>query len=639
MIIDRKPKGNRKIEHSKSKAGLLSGQTTSWWAADNGNCHTDVHSTVAFLKRQWSTFYNELIQHVRRYEDKGYNVFSSNPYGKIISNKTLSLNVTASCIDTLVSKLTKNTPTVQYLANSSDFSVQRRAKDLQSYIHGHFNYMNTYQTCRSALADACKFGSGFIHLYEKHGKVCYEVVKPYELIIDIDEAGFGDPMDIHIVKLVNRFQLILDYPEHKEALLKTSEFNPIYAGSKPYSNNMVLVTNSYSKFAKRHVICVDNATLVDEDWDLEDKYGDFSSPIVSIKYKESDRNYFGIGLSEELKAIQNELSNLVQSAQRATRLLCVPKIFYNRASNIVKSHFDNDIGGLIGYDGATPPISMPLGSVPVDLYNQIENFYGKAYEIAGLSQLSSSSQLPSGLQQASGKALETFYQIESDRFQTTGKEYENLIIKLNDKTIDFMIMLSEQGKLKHSEYYDKNTCRNISWNDVDLDRRDYAIQSFPVSMIPSTPEGKYQFVNDMLQMGMLDVVAAKKLMQIPDTDGYLDLQNAPTDFVLSHISEMLEGNQVEPDVNQDFELSLDLVSKAYQLYTVKKAKPECLMLLENYMNALSRISIAKAAEQQLLLQRAMALQQMGDASNESPSNNNDDGLASNEPSGFAANAI
>jgi hypothetical protein len=637
-MIDRKPKSTKKLDQRKS--GSLSGQTTSWWAADEGNCHTDVHATVAFLKRQWSTFYNELIQNVRRYEDKGYNIFSSNPYGKVIANKTLSLNVTASCIDTLVSKLTKNTPTVQYMANSSDYAVQRRAKELQKFIHGHFNYTNAYKTCADALADACKFGSGFIHLRERNGKVCYEIVKPYELMIDIDEAGFGEPMDMHIVKLMNRFQLILDHPEHKEALLKTSEFNPIYAGSKPYSNNMVLVTESYSKFAKRHVICVDNATLVDEDWNLEDKYGQFSFPLVSIKYKEADRNFFGIGLSEELKAIQNELSNLVQSAQRATRLLCVPKIFYNRASNIVKAHFDNDIGGLIGYDGNQIPQAMPLGAVPVDLYNQIENFYKKAYEIAGLSQLSSSSQLPTGMQQASGKALETFYQIESDRFQTTGKEYENLIIKLNDKTIDFMKMLSDEGKLESSEYYDKDTCKNISWDDVNIDRKDYAIQSFPVSLLPSTPEGKFQFVNDMMQVGLLDPVAAKKLMQMPDTDGYLDLQNAPVDFVMNHISEMLEGNEVEPDVNQDFDLSLDLVSKAYQLYSVKRAKPECLMLLENYINALNRISIAKQAEQQLLLQRAMMQQQQQQQGDVNAGSTGDtSGLSSGEPSGFATNAI
>jgi hypothetical protein len=628
-MIDRKPKGSKKIDQRK---GVGSGQTTSWWAGDKDNCHVDVHATIAFLKRQWSSFYNEIIQHIRRYEDKGYSIFSSNPYGKIIGNKTLNLNVTASCVDTLVSKLTKNTPTVQYLANSSDYATQRRAKELQKYIHGHFNYTGVYKLCATALADACKAGTGFIHIKQKNGKVYYEIVKPYELIIDVDEAGFGEPMDMHIVKLVNRFQLILDYPEHQEALLKTSEFNPVYSGTKPYANNMVLVTESYSKFAKRHAICVDNATLCDEDWDLEDKYGEFAFPLVSIKFKDGDRNFFGIGLSEELKAIQNELSSLVQSAQRATRLLCVPKIFYNRSSNIVKAHFDNDIGGLIGYDGNQVPVSMPLGAVPVDLYNQIENFYKKAYEIAGLSQLSSSSQLPAGLQQASGKALETFYQIESDRFQTIGKEYEDLIIKLNDKTIDFMKMLSDQGILRTSKYYDKDSCKNIDWDDVNIDRQDYAIQSFPVSLLPSTPEGKFQFVNDMLQVGLLDPVSAKKLMQMPDTDGYLDLQNAPVDFIMSHISDMLEGNEVEPDINQDFNLSLDLVTKAYQLYSVKKVKPECLVLLENYINAVNRISIAKQAQQQLLLQSSMAAQQQGGGVN-------NDGLSSGEPSGFATSGI
>jgi hypothetical protein len=503
-------------------------------------------------------------------------------------------------------------------------------------------YTGAYTRAEQALLDAEIMGTGLVHLVPRNDNVMYELIKPYELIFDHEEAGFGDPMDMHIVKLVNRYELIQRFPDRADDILTAAQYTSVYGLNKVYNNNMILYVESYSRYAKRHVICLNNVTLLDEDWNYEDKYGNVTFPISKIVYKEADRDWLGIGISEELKPIQMELNELIQTARYSCRLMSTPKVFCNRAANIVESQFNDEIGSLIYYDGLTPPTMGQLGQVPVDMYQQVELFYGKAYERVGISQLTASSQLPAGMQQASGKALQTYYQIESDRFQSTGKQYEKFIMDLSDKTIAYMKLMQKNGDISPRQYYDKDDSKNINWGDIDLARDQFDIQTYPVSILPSTPEGKLGVVDYLTQTGMIDTVAAKKLLQLPDTDGYLELENAPIDFVMNHVSMMLKGEEVEPDINQDFDLTLSLVTKAYFYYSLKNVKPVTLTLLENYINAIERIQVKKAAEQQVIMQQAIEAQQ-SQMQGGIPSGNSEpqssDGTISGEPNGFPATGL
>ena len=633
--IDRETKAIKRINATP----LYSSESTSpWWVADENNVQGEVFGVVRQYKTRWSVNYQEIIKHVKRYEDKNfYGYFANDPYTKFANNDNLSLNITASCVDTLASKITKNQPQVQYLSNSGDYVEERRAKELQKFIQGHFKFTGAHEIVDTAFIDGLKMGTGIIHHVVRNDRVQYEVIKPYELLFDWLDACNGCPTDLHIVRLRNRYDVMIDYPEYKEKLFETGVTNPVYTSTNSFNYDNIIVVESYNRFAKRHTVCVENCTLLDEKWNLVDKHGKFDFPLTVFKFKDADRGFYGIGLAEELKAIHLELNRLVTVAQRSSYLLSVPKIFVPESANIGTSQINNEVGGIIKYSGITPPTPMPLGRPPVELYDQINLFYQKGYEIAGISQMSSSSQMPAGLQQASGKALETAYQIESDRFQTVGKRYEKLVIDMQDRTIMMMKMIEENGgDVGNAKYYDKDLAKTIHWSDVNMERDQFDLQAFPTNMLPSTPEGKFAFIQDMMMSNLIDPVAAKKLLRLPDTDGYLDLQNAEYDFVLNQISEMLQGREVEPDINQNFDIASDLVQKSYFMYTTKNVNPVALDLMDNYIKAIERIKIVKAAQQSVLMQQAMMQQQ---AQMQSTGGQPANGSANTEPSGFASNAL
>lgn len=612
-------------------------QEIKWWTKPEYNVHLEIFGVIRDIKQKWSPQYQDLVGHMRRYEDRSYSyIYEANPYSKTIANQIISLNVTASCIDTLTSKIIKNVPTVQYLTNGADYETQEKANDLQKFILGRFRNEKVHDITPIVFKDACTFGDGFVHCKIKDDRVIYEITKSYEIFIDWYDGLYGNPIDLHIVKWKNRYDVLLEFPEFENDILMCPTDNDIFVSSS-MGNDNILVVESYNRFAKRHAVSISNKTLLDEPWELENVHGDFQYPIARMCYKPADRNFFNIGLAEELKSIQFEVNRLVRVLQRASNLGTVPKIFVPRGANVIKSHMDNDIGGMIMYDGPQPPISMPMMTIPTDLYTQIIQWKNNAFEIAGISQLTASSQKPAGLN--SGKALETYYEIESDRFQYTGQQYENLMIQLNDVTLGLMkIVAKKNGGLK-STFYSPDLQKNIDWDDVEMERDQFDMQVFPVNMLPNTPEGKFSFVQEMLQSGMIDPVYAKKLLRIPDTDGYLDLQNAEVDYVLCQISKMVRGEEQEPDVNQNFDLAKDLVQKAYFYYTNKNLNPKHLLLFDRYLQTIERLIVVKTAQTMNLLQQAQQLQAQNTGVNSYGTDNSATGIpaAAVGPAGDATN--
>lgn len=580
---------------------------SEWWIDESYEVHDSVFARGTYLKNTWAANYRDVIEHKHRYEDTSSNLFGNNqPWNQRASNDLLSLNITAACVDTLASKMSKSTPDVKYVSNSSDYIIQQRALNLEKFIQGHFKFTKAYDAALEAFTDCLKYGTGFVHHVIRDDKIFYEVVKPFEILVDfLDACGTGNPIDIHIVKLVNRYELAMKYKEHKDKILAANTSNPIYSISQANTDNLTVV-ESYNRFAKRHTICIENCTLLDEKWELVNKHGEVDFPISIIRFKDSDRNYFGLGLAQELRAIHEQLNWAVQNVQRASYYVSVPKVYVQEGSDIVKSSLNNELGGVITYRGPTRPEGGVLGVVPPDLYQQIAMWWQRGFEVAGISQLTASSQLPAGLQQASGKAMETFYQIESDRFQCVGRRYENLIVDMNDRTVMMMKMLKDQGApIGDATYYSPDLARSIRWDEIDLERDQYDLQSYPVNQLPSTPEGRLSFVQDLMQTQMLDRSSALKMLRLPDTEDMLNRETAEADFVDMQISQMLRGELVEPDINQDFQFAEKQVKAAFFMYNAKNAEPSGLHALTNYLNSLDRIAITKQAQTQVMMNIAM----------------------------------
>ena len=130
-------------------------------------------------------------------------------FSKIQSTQTtlkdrVSYNVIQSCVDTLISKLTKNKPKPAFVTSGASWKIQRRAKQLDKFVDGIFYENDIYKLTTQVLKDVLVFGSGVVHVFEHEGRCKFERVIPSEIYVDQMESFYGFPRQMHRVKNVDR---------------------------------------------------------------------------------------------------------------------------------------------------------------------------------------------------------------------------------------------------------------------------------------------------------------------------------------------------------------------------------------------------------------------------------------------------
>lgn len=592
-----------------------------WWMYSGNMLASSVFAACRQNKAMWGLNYIDLVNNALRYADRQYSSFyGQSPYVKSVANQLLSLNVTASCIDTLVSKICKHVPSVSYLTNGGDYHLQQEAEQLEKFMQGLFQFKQMDRVTPQTFKDACVLGTGIIHvrMHKRKKELIYERVKAYELIFDWN-AGMNEYIsDFHILKFINRYDLIDEYPDKEDIILRTPVQNDLLT-TAIVNTQTIMVAYSYSFHAKRMAVSVSNGVLSDETWDYVNQYDDPLCPLAIMRYEHDDRGFFGIGAAEKLKAVQNELNKLVRTAQMASHLGAIPKVWVPRGADVTKSALDNSMGGICYYSGPTPPTSMPMMQIPVDLFTQIDSFYRRGFEIIGISQLSAGSQKPIGID--SGKGLETMYQIESDRFQMLGQEYENLYIQLNDITLAFYEQTEEMShRALVQTYFKEDEGEVIRFEDINIRRDQCYLKAFPISALPQTPAGQFDEVYKRLQAGFITVQQGQKLLRLPDTEMFTDLETAELDFVSKQMSNMVRGEPEEPIAFQNPEMALGEARKHFFHYSNAGLAEENLNLISAYIQSCQRLinnqvmeAQANAIQQQSALAAATAQQQLAGA--------------------------
>src|SRR6185503_10697906 len=540
--------------------------------------------------KKWGANYFDLIAHKNRYEERDVGVgINISPWSKIVGSRYLSANVTASVIDTLVSKVAKAVPSVQYVTSGGSWTEQKQAENLEKYVTGTFLNRNFQGNARRMFGDACKVGTGFIVLDDHNGSLCYHNYPAYQVMCDWIDAQSGQPVDIHFVDLISRFRLMQLYPEHKEKLLITNSASYFYTDTNLNSKDCVVVIRSYNTFARRRAITVENCTLRDDDTlmgenGLTNSSGEPIPPYVYMNYKDTSLGMFSIGIAEELRPLHDSVDKTLRIIQRSAHLCSVPKVWVSRQANIVETLIDNDIGTIGLYDGppSNVPVSQPMGIIPTDLYHLVQYYYDLAFKKAGMSQLTANSQKPPGLN--SGKALDTYFDIEADRFQSTAKKYERAIIGANYLTVKYSRYLQKMGYKQKSKFYGRDIQKVLDFDKVDLDEEYFDIQAYPTSIIPQTPSGRYQTIRDMMQAGLVDANRALKLLDMPDIEDDIHIQNAQNEYVRYQISCIVDNNEtISVNSAQDLDMLINEAQNHYFYYKQKNMDPDALDRLEKFI--------------------------------------------------------
>ncbi len=627
--VPRKAPARKKVVYNQS--ANPSPISSKWWLEPREAMHRHVFGVVDKIRAAQAFRESKNLLFARLYQNTeimgltGGSFARANESQSFLENR-VSFNVIRSCIDTAASKLAKNRPRPLFLTQQGNWNLKRRAQKLTQYMEGLFDQMGTgsgdarslYGIGRRVFVDGGTFGSGICKFFrdDENVTVKAERIFPDELIVDDIEGIYEQPMQMHQEKIVFRDALVGLYPDYEKEIMAAN--SGVSAGiATTTAADMIRVIESWhlpsGPNAEDGIRCVsiENATLACDPW----KKNYF--PFAIFRWAPRLMGFFGSGIAEELVGIQLEINKILRNIQIAQHLVAVPQVWLEYQSKALAKHINNQIGGVKYYAGSKPEFYTPQAMGP-EIYNHLESLIRKAFELIGISQLSAAAKKPAGLD--AKVALREFQDIESERFMLTGMRYEDFFMDATWIALDLLDDLAADGKDPSVWIKQGGWDRKLTWKDVKIPRDQYVLRPFPTALLPSRPEGKLAFVQELTQGGYLDREESLELLDYPDIQDTISVKLAPRTDAKRLLERMIDAKPGAVDAYETPEPFMNVtyaaqLAQSYYLRGRADGMPEeKLELLRRFMDdCKGMLDQAAAAKAQMEAAAAQQAQQQAQA--------------------------
>lgn len=516
--------------------------------------------------------------------------------GNSMVNSGMSLNVLQNCIDTAASMIAKNKPKPQFLTDGAKgYNSKVRGKRLTKLIEGVFDKMHLYQIMQRVFVDACIYGTGFVKVFIEDGEIKAEQVFIEEILIDDLEGMHGKPMQMTQRKFLPRSVLCAQFPDHEEEILACPNAS---GGTATLSTADLLACRESwhlrsSKKSKDgiHCITLENCTLFSEEY-KKDEY-----PILPFRWADQTLGYWGRGIPHEIWKLQRELDIILQTIQRAQRLISGPIVAIEAGSQITEDHItSNKLAKIVEYT-ITPPQYLLPPIVQPELYDHAKYIEDRMYKICGVSQANATGTKPPEVK--SGTAIREVADISQGRFELVGQRWEEMFLDLARTIVDLLSDLYKEDKDLSVLIKDKSGAKRIDFKEAIVDMNDYELQLFPVSGLPSTPAGRLDQLMDYANAGYLSKEQVMDIVDFPDLEDTVSLETASlhlTQQILSNIKE--DGDYMAPGPYIDVDLSYRMVCLEIDRSQLEGVEEDHIDLLRKWANAVKDLQTEAASQLQ-----------------------------------------
>ena len=429
---------------------------------------------------------------------------------------TPQINVIKSVIDTLTSKIAQSKVRPFFNTMNGSFKDIQVTKQAQQFFDLYFDEQNTNKVVSNAFRDACIFDTGVIYIDPISKKISRAL--PNQVYVRPSEA--------HYKKFTRAYYEEKDYP--------VTLLDVPYKGDKEYVTFGVYY-DAYNKvFAK----------LIDNEIVKTEKYEADVIPFVFLHFSDPIIGRSSTSIVDMLDTIQKEIDILMCKIKDASQLTPANAIFVPKGSNVAASAISNRSGLVYEYvlppgvSGSPVTVATPQ-FISEQYMNVVEKLVEQAYNMVGISQLSSQSQKPTGLD--SGIALSTMENIESDRFETQLNQVIRAYVEVAKTCLkvfppDEDILPEDSQRLA------------VKWSDIVKETNKMTIQFSAADSLSKDPSVKLAQLQQLAMAGIIPQSRIAQFMELPDIQGGFSLSNNAINAVLTVISECIEkNNMVVPD--------------------------------------------------------------------------------------------
>jgi hypothetical protein len=295
-----------------------------------------------------------------------------------------------------------------------------------------------------------------------------------------------------------------------------------------------------------------------------------------------------------LAPYQIEINKVLFYVQRAIQLGHAPKWWVPAAASIPKGYLNNNIGTIIPIGGGQAPTyyaPQPIHNQVVEYLQMIKN---EGYAMVGISQMSSRSEKPAGLN--SGKALQTYNDIETERFVLAGQEYEEFHVNAFGHVVRACKIIAEHRPEFSVLSEGPFGSEMMAWNDISMEDDKYLVKPYAVSSLPQEPAARFSALQERLQAGLITPEEFADLNDMPDMRTADRMKYASYYGAKNNVERILRGKDyIAPEKYDDLAAVLRVTVNAY-LYARDRGAPEDrLQELRSYIDEVQALKARSEA--------------------------------------------
>lgn len=475
--------------------------------------------------RYYNATKNCSLENIRNPMIVGYYNDASREFGEEMdTSANPQLNVIASCIDTLHSKIAQSKVRPFFTTINGTFKDIQCVKQAQQFFDVFYDMQNVNRKISDAFRDCCIFDTGVIYIDEDNKRI--ERVLPFQVFVRPAEANYGRITRIYYEQKDFPVTLLPKKIEINNKSIQYMDYGIYY--------DTVEHTKAYTG----------NGKIL-----LVEKYNQDIIPFVFMYYKNPIVGNISTSVADMLVNIQQEINILMAKIKDASQLNPALTFLVPEGSNLKATQLNNRIGNILTYNpiqgGGTPVTSSTPAFIDSQYITLLNELIQKAYDLVGISMLSAQSKKPAGLN--SGIALATMEDVESDRFETQ----LNQVIRAYIDVAKTCLQVFPQDENILPEI---STRVSIKWKDIIKESTNMNIQYSGADNLSKDPSTKLQQLQQLSQAGVIPSARIPQLMQIPDLEMGYSLSNNAIDAVMAVIKDCLENDNMSVPEYIPFEL-------------------------------------------------------------------------------------
>lgn len=538
----------------------------------------------------------------------------------------LSVNVTESCVDTLAAKLTRSRVRPILQTEKGSRTLQQQAEAGTDFMDGVGQQNELHEAeGQQMFVDGALFGNGWAYgeasTDDDERPITIERVLPDEMLFDETEAMYGmrDLTTIYRRKYIHRQRLyrmldekgkpFADDPIKREAIKSAAAVQNAGSSWADQGGQMIPVIFGWRRPSKkgagdgRMLVAIGGPTTTDGFIVGGSSGGDGTTlyskvwkrtrlPFCSFIYKRRPVGLYGRSLAEQLVPIQYKINEVLEVIDEGQRLLAQARVFYANGA-INPDNFDNEVARFIemevGHSVEEVKIDPGTGASP-EMYEDLERWIKRSYEITGISMLSATADKPEGIESA--VALRELLDREDMRFSDLGKRWERFNRDIGAMELDIAAEVVEDGGKIIVTVPGDRSAKQIDFGALKLQRDKMVVDVGAASSLPTTAAARKQYAQDLLDRQAISMSRYLEIIdESGDVKGVTSLVTAVQESIDLDIDGILDKNRWRaPEKIRDPALARDTAIARYAKATHEDVPESNLEKLRRYIILATRMA-------------------------------------------------